>query len=756
MRRFILLCLLLGLVLPGIPHSIAQDSESLAPYLYYFSEAERGIVIERADGSERHFIETDTFIDYRDYQTEYDAEDTGITANNIKWSPSGKWVSFQLEWFHSVYGRTHPIQPITMNIETGERLTILDEYDSAEMVWSPVDDYLLIRARDYKPDFNSIENGDTVLYSDVIMLVDASKNNIISSIEFNREYLAPKNLAVFYSSLNWTQDGEHAVVEVRSRSDDTAATFYMFDKTGQMYIRTFSEVLGLSPVTSEDILYMTTQGIIHENIITGDMLANSFIDIPEANYPVYWNHNGRSALLGTEWLVDFGPRELLNSNTDRVKTLDPVVPLKTFAYYRWGGNLEMWSPEGNYGLLLSDEAVYLLEVSTGNLQQLDFNLDSDSRSDSGLFYWDWVSDTEVVFSNPISGDYDTPSRPAEFVRYNILTDSYESLAGNLPLEYPGCISYKFNMVGDNITYVKSGPVIHDIQDNETQLYRPNSRNYFSDWGGETVPDPSNGWLLVYENSFVAGGCGEATGARYVSVMNLDGAIHRELPDVFRGFEIKWLPETVDPSSLPQIEPETQPVKVLTGDEWARILDWHPTDNKIMVISLNYWFYDQGSIHVWDIDTETREVILEDVRIVQRWHWKFRDGEYKVSMINPALNYGPISFDNDTYSISQPDGSYFPIVTSLESGEQIAELQVGEYFFITNGEFSPDGRYFAGGSDVHGDVAFIWDTQTWQVVATLPHPSPAITFSPDSTQIAVAAAWDIEIWNLADLLHAPPD
>ncbi|MCI0712751.1 MAG: hypothetical protein L0154_21525 [Chloroflexi bacterium] len=52
MKRIILLCLLVGLVLPGIRHSTAQDSDSPAPYLYYFSEAERGIVIERADGTQ--------------------------------------------------------------------------------------------------------------------------------------------------------------------------------------------------------------------------------------------------------------------------------------------------------------------------------------------------------------------------------------------------------------------------------------------------------------------------------------------------------------------------------------------------------------------------------------------------------------------------------------------------------------------------------------------------------------------------------
>jgi hypothetical protein len=45
------------------------------------------------------------------------------------------------------------------------------------------------------------------------------------------------------------------------------------------------------------------------------------------------------------------------------------------------------------------------------------------------------------------------------------------------------------------------------------------------------------------------------------------------------------------------------------------------------------------------------------------------------------------------------------------------LEFGEGDWITQGDFSPDGRYFVGGA-LYAETK-IWDTTTWEVVATLP-------------------------------------
>ena len=46
---------------------------------------------------------------------------------------------------------------------------------------------------------------------------------------------------------------------------------------------------------------------------------------------------------------------------------------------------------------------------------------------------------------------------------------------------------------------------------------------------------------------------------------------------------------------------------------------------------------------------------------------------------------------------------------------------------------------------------VWDTQTWNVVATLRYPAPAVAFSPDGQWLAASRSWDIDLWSVHDLL-----
>ncbi len=71
---------------------------------------------------------------------------------------------------------------------------------------------------------------------------------------------------------------------------------------------------------------------------------------------------------------------------------------------------------------------------------------------------------------------------------------------------------------------------------------------------------------------------------------------------------------------------------------------------------------------------------------------------------------------------------------------------------TSATYSPDGRFLTLGSPY--DDSQIYDTRTWQVVATLPHAAPGVAFSPDGKQLAITASWDVEIYDVSDLI--PPD
>jgi Tol biopolymer transport system component len=49
--------------------------------------------------------------------------------------------------------------------------------------------------------------------------------------------------------------------------------------------------------------------------------------------------------------------------------------------------------------------------------------------------------------------------------------------------------------------------------------------------------------------------------------------------------------------------------------------------------------------------------------------------------------------------------------------------------------------------------YIYDTETWEVVASINMASVATVFSPDGTKLAVSSSWDIQIWDVAELLVA---
>ena len=61
-------------------HAIAQESD--APFIYYYSPDDRAIVIERADGSDRHTIRNPQLPPNHDF------------LFDLQWSPSGEWLAW--------------------------------------------------------------------------------------------------------------------------------------------------------------------------------------------------------------------------------------------------------------------------------------------------------------------------------------------------------------------------------------------------------------------------------------------------------------------------------------------------------------------------------------------------------------------------------------------------------------------------------------------------------------------------------------
>ncbi len=84
----------------------------------------------------------------------------------------------------------------------------------------------------------------------------------------------------------------------------------------------------------------------------------------------------------------------------------------------------------------------------------------------------------------------------------------------------------------------------------------------------------------------------------------------------------------------------------------------------------------------------------------------------------------------------------------DSGHKLAELLPIYCGSSQVARFSPDGRLLvavSGSLPVH-----VWDTSTWELIATLPTTGQAVAFSPDGTQLAVTVSWDVFIWDVDDI------
>jgi WD40 repeat protein len=101
---------------------------------------------------------------------------------------------------------------------------------------------------------------------------------------------------------------------------------------------------------------------------------------------------------------------------------------------------------------------------------------------------------------------------------------------------------------------------------------------------------------------------------------------------------------------------------------------------------------------------------------------------------------------------QLNGTYTPVVvpnSTVEDARPNVPYGGQDVGFLVSASYSPDHRLLAAGY-VYGS-AQIWDTQTRTIVARLPHAAQAVAFSPDGRTLAASSGWDIQLWDVNDLL-----
>lgn len=176
---------LLGVVLGATSyHPPTRAQETDMPFIQYYDRMAGGIVIERADGSERRIISSAMV------QPNHDMIMGG------GWSPSGEWVAWQSYLYAFESTTLHGLSVV--NAADGSRLTLFDALTGiSQVTWSPTDDILLI-GNEIEPSYR--RGAESTVY----YLVDVAAEKILTQMEVPRQ-----------ADATWSPDGERVLIEQR-------------------------------------------------------------------------------------------------------------------------------------------------------------------------------------------------------------------------------------------------------------------------------------------------------------------------------------------------------------------------------------------------------------------------------------------------------------------------------------------------------------------------------------------------------------
>ncbi len=738
-----LACLLILVTAMLTPHAQAQTSD--APYIYYFSNQLNAFVIERADGSDPHLL--------GDGLMTFTAEPrdifSGIYVDGPGWSPSGQWFAWTAEQVSVAPGYSGA-RPYVLSADGARRLTLLDHLQDAQLMWAADADVLFVASHQTErlnPD--DLEDTHTTIDT-YFAVVDVAQEQVIASTEehtLSDYYLYDLSLQYPVDMVR-TNDGEHIIV--RYTDFEGGDSYYgtlvlvVLDTVG-----TLSEMRrdAFGPVSMDDnspafpsispagwVAYPTAEDFRIDNVLTSE--SHQFAPLDNPNQ-IAWDASGQYALLsdGRLWLLDCaaGSISLLREAwafADHYSAIDPRP---------------IWSPESNHAFLFGvDGTLYTFSREDGTLEALPL----DTFPDFTNVGWSWLDDHRVFFFHDGTPDYVQNGIPslAAIYDFEIATVQY------LDIDFPtwSTLSPRFSPDEQTVAFVRDGPILWDRATGTEQETRPAYDSLQSEPGGEVAWAEDGEWLLVFEDALVAGG---AT-VRSLGVMRTDGTLRRDL--VGRGWRpnpigLNWLPPQVDPTRLPPA-PQTplfpQPALTLHGSQWSRYVEWSP-DGRWIAAGSAVFERDDDDITVWNVNTG-KVVHVFKLAGEDEWVSWPRGDTFIPDLVTTNAR-------NENILAQSPDGrQQVQIINRTiwvidpRTGDRLVELPKGWDVWDPSASYSPDGRLLA---TIDGFTPLrLWDTNTWELLASLPVHGYALAFSPDSSRLALTASWDVQVWDVAHLLE----
>lgn len=686
----------LVLVLVLVAPTAAQ--EEAAPYVMYYADAERGFIIERADGTEARYFGGGLI---------EDSVEWSVGATGPGWSPDGEWFAWKT-W--DVSGSPMVNNSFGYRVLNADGVTWATSLVAEPLyfaIWHPTRPWLLTMAE--------LEDGtliltvldapsDTLRYQDVVG-VDTGEHPLPGAVWVDDTRVAVLNRAV----------NTLTIVDINTLAFQTyawpEADHLMWD--GEIVV--VNQPDGTTEVFDVERQQPWDTDIVGNTVYYDGSTPDGEAVLLEIDDVLTMVSDGASIALPP------GARQNLSLFYD------------TKMYLRQG-----WSPDSSYFLYIYDGGANLLERDSGFYRRLPFTLTEQ-------YAMGWLED-QVVFAASVEDHVElTLHDPATAASS---TFTMRTHSPQRPFINDGTLAYIY------------GPlVLVDMDSGAERVLMPDSRRYGSPRPGEIRWDPGGSpYFLAYEDASLVGSGGQ----RVVSMRHLDGDQRRELPYCVAGQLSMcglWLPETVDVARLPAAtftNQVAQPVQRLQRDGFSFLVSWSPDGTRIAA-GLNDGYgqmdADDGAAHRVDVfDVTTGEIVqtFDDLNLYTQ-HIVWEDDHTPVvgdappgwhadqgGELSPRLDVSP---DGDVIARGSPVS-----LVDATSGEVLHAdvIWFPLIAYYSSGAFSPDGTLFAAAGQ-------IVEVASGDVVAQLPYAAHGMDFSPDGTQLAAAVSWEVQIWDVASLL-----
>ena len=745
MRHILIFIFLISLTIGSwSTTSVAQDEppSNDAPYLYYYSIEHQAFVIERADGTDRRLIGDNLMP--KDHNYVYGAG----------WSPSGNWFAW-ISTLADPFPNFNPNQAYIVSVDNQTQPTILNEFTNiAQMKWFPTMDLLVVI------DFPNALNMQDAFEPDSSMriaLIDPVQNMIVNEYRTPIASYAGEEPTLSPEIYRTADDGIMVVLlkvfEISADEEFFIEDLVLFIRhNGQIEQRRYPSAHSpyMKIITSNDM--SSTYAIQQVNNM-------SYIyDLFRDKQIMFIGGQKKLTPLAADYLLVTENIPCQNQQNQcppqiQIVRMGNLQPLSLFGENTYDAQRYVYpSPSGGYVLFRDENSRFqLLTLQTGELINIPLGSIEPRQVDWDDEYWlddehFMIADSQYINDQAMILLFDTQQKTGDFIyAYNWTGDNMYFSPDQLQIAY-STAGWEF------------GATIHNIKSDTYIRVQPHSGSYYSMPGGEIYWHSSSEWLLLAEETLIAGG--GAPSSRWLGVVRSDGNMPRDLSwcwlaEICYG----WLPPQVNHNSLsqPLLETLPTPIKTLSGNKWVTYLSWSPDGNYLAVD------YEYGELWLWNI---AKEQMLTSYETLNH-HWLYNPINRQPQLkweADEKGNYLPQV--SDRIEIEDWVGSGAEIMAISPDGEQLVahlnetygvfdrETQTLIYdennFAYSFANYSPDGRYLVEGS-WFGSTK-IYDTQTWEVLATLPSRGAfSATFSPDGQYLAVGSSWDVQIWDVAILL-----